>query len=69
MKKISKKDKLLALLKANENKFVSVWVIIMTVKTAHHTELIRLLRKEYTIENKLSYEEDWSTYSSYKLIS
>lgn len=70
MKRISKKDKLLRILKMNRNRWVSVWDIIQIVKTCHHTNLVMLLRREwYEIVNKLEYnKKDNTTYSSYMLV-
>lgn len=46
-KKDSAKLRLLKYLTYYENKEVSVWDLIQTVKTAHHTQLIMLLRRDW----------------------
>ncbi len=68
---MTKKDKVLNLLLKNVNQEVSAWDIAMKCRTLHHTELIRLLREKYTIENRTKNVcKDWEriTYSWYKLV-
>lgn len=68
---MTKKDKVLNLLLSNVNKEVSAWDIAIKCRTLHHTELIRLLRQDYTIENRtLLVCKNWERllYSWYKLV-
>ena len=62
----SAKTRLLKLLTYNKWKEVSVWQLIQIVKTAHHCQLIMLLRRDYIIENRTEWV--WKIrHSFYKL--
>lgn len=63
----TKKEKMLRYLMARKNKWCNWWKLVSFVKTLHHTELIRQLRKEYTIKNRTTYNNG-TTHTEYKLV-
>ena len=63
----SKEARMLRYLRARKNKWCNGWDMVMYVKTLHHTQLIKNLRKDHNIINKREYKNG-TTHTFYKLI-